>query len=296
MKAPYLIIFGLALVTRSFAADLSPNLDNNQHPIADANLDHHQMALSDKERASLELAKQWLNTPEKPRLSEDGKVTFLYGSTMPTLFASPFYTSDIELEPGERVRDVNLGDTVRWVATPATSGPDDALSTHVQVKPKDSGLTTTLVITTDRRTYFIMLKSSEEQWTPRLAFEYPASITKAWSAYHANLPKVQEPRFIPETHQDMSALDFSYELKGDAPWKPVRVYNDGVKTYIQMPKSMSQTEAPALLVMGGDNKEQLVNYRLVNDRYTVDQIFSKAELVAGVGRKQTKIQITKTSQ
>jgi type IV secretory pathway VirB9-like protein len=38
-------------------------------------------------------------------------------------------------------------------------------------------------------------------------------------------------------------------LSGSASWKPVRVYNDGRKTIIEMPGTMQQTEAPTLLVV-----------------------------------------------
>lgn len=262
---------------------------------AEDTLDKKPGPLSDKEAASLSLARKWMETPEKPQLSADGKVTFLYGQTLPTLFCSPFYASDVELQPGEKVRDVHLADTIRWVATPAVSGSDDAPTTHVSIKLKNIDLSTTLTIYTDRRVYTILLKSSADNWTPRLAFEYPQEIQRAWANYQTHVEEKKKETQIPETQQDMSQLDFGYEIKGDASWKPVRVYNDGVKTYIQMPKAMAQTEAPALLVENDESKAALVNYRLVGDRYVVDLIFKKAALIAGVGRKQTKVKIIHTS-
>ena len=84
-------------------------------------------------------------------------------------------------------------------------------------------------------------------------------------------------------------LDFSYRIRGEARWKPVRVFNDGVKTYIEMPDALQQTEAPVLLVVGPGRKEALVNYRIRGNRYIVDQVFDKAHLIAGVGRTQTKV-------
>jgi len=66
-----------------------------------------------------------------------------------------------------------------------------------------------------------------------------------------------------------------------------------------MPRRLAQSEAPALLVLDGKPKllagqrEQLVNYRLHGDRYIVDRVFDRAILVAGVGRKQTKIRIVR---
>ena len=263
-------------------------------PEIHAPFDRPQEPFSDKERDSLLLAKKWLEAPEKPRMSPDGKITYLFGTTMPTVFGSPLRNSDIELEPGEKVREggINIGDTVRWLVAPAISGPDNALTTHIILKPKDVGLTTTLVVNTDRRTYHFLLKSTENEWTPRIGFEYPENIENAWRAYQARVAQATAARTIPETQQDMGTLDFAYEVKGDSPaWKPVRIYNDGVKTYIQMPRAMQQTEAPALLVIGSDKKTQMVNYRLIGDRYIVDQIFERAQLVAGVGRKATKVLI-----
>jgi type IV secretion system protein VirB9 len=66
-----------------------------------------------------------------------------------------------------------------------------------------------------------------------------------------------------------------------------------------MPKQMEQTEAPSLLVIrrdGGlmtDDEAVLVNYRVHGYRYIVDQVFNKAILVAGVGRTQDKVVITR---
>ena len=93
------------------------------------------------------------------------------------------------------------------------------------------------------------------------------------------------------------SLSFAYEVSGSAAWKPVRVYNDGRKTIIQMPSTMAQTEAPALLVVrkdGGvfiDDETVMVNYRVQGDRYIVDSVFDKAILIAGVGSSQDRVTI-----
>lgn len=287
MKKQLLFISSLILASSAFAVPPTQADDNTA--------DRPQPPLSGKEKESLDLAQKWMDAPEKPRITPDGVVTYLFGVTIPTVFCTPLYNTDVQLEAGEKVREngVHIGDTVRWIASPAVSGPDDALVTHILIKPKDVGLTTTLDVMTDRRTYHFILKSYSDKWTPLVGFEYPQNIKNAWENYQTTVAKAVVARTIPETQQDMSTLDFGYEMAGTAPWKPLRVYNDGVKTYIQMPDTMAQTEAPALLVIGEDKKEQIVNYRLLGDRYVVDQIFRKAELVAGVGRKQTKILITK---
>ena len=129
---------------------------------------------------------------------------------------------------------------------------------------------------------------------PRIGFFYPENEKKKWDVYFSKQAKIDEFNTIDKTQEDITKLDFEYSLKGDDPsWKPLRVYNNGVKTIIQMPDAMKQTEAPVLVVIGSDDSEQLVNYRLLNDRFVVDQVFSKAHLVSGVGRAKKIVKITK---
>ncbi len=68
------------------------------------------------------------------------------------------------------------------------------------------------------------------------------------------------------------------------------MFNDGVKTYIKMPDTVNQGEMPVLLV---ENKsgQALVNYRVRNNSFVVDQLFEEAVLIVGVGSDQEKITI-----
>ncbi|CVG51547.1 TrbG/VirB9 family P-type conjugative transfer protein [Serratia marcescens] len=103
------------------------------------------------------------------------------------------------------------------------------------------------------------------------------------------------------TGQNLANLDFGFRIGGDSPsWKPVRVYTDGSKTYIQFPSSSFNGEAPALVAKGNDGglfskaSEKLVNYRPIGDRYVVDKVLDRASLIVGVGRNQTEVTITRT--
>ncbi|RYZ77483.1 MAG: hypothetical protein EOP04_31015, partial [Proteobacteria bacterium] len=116
---------------------------------------------------------------------------------------------------------------------------------------------------------------------------------KAWEEFYAKQAITKERNTMPETKQNLEDLYFDYDISGTTSWKPLRVYHDGKKTYIQMPASMAETKAPALLLVGTDGKEQLVNYRLRKDRFIVDSIFAQAILITGVGSSQQKITITR---
>jgi type IV secretion system protein VirB9 len=244
--------------------------------------------LDAKARAGLKLSRRWLDRKDLPAPGDDGRILYLYGATLPSVVCAPLNVCDLELQPGERVRDLHVGDAVRWKITPAQSGPEGAETTHVIIKPMDVGLTTTMVMTTDRRVYYVKLTSSKKHYMPRVAFQYPDEIERHWAAYRASEQRVRAAHTL-ATGERVEDLDFGCAIEGNAPWKPIRVYNDGLKTVIQMPRTLRQTEAPTLLVLGPRRKEQLVNYRLHGDRYVVDQVFDTAVLVAGVGREQTRV-------
>ena len=53
-------------------------------------------------------------------------------------------------------------------------------------------------------------------------------------------------------------------------WLPVKVFDDGAKTFIQFPPAMLVREAPALFVLSHRGETQLVNYRVKNEYYVVE--------------------------
>jgi type IV secretion system protein VirB9 len=95
---------------------------------------------------------------------------------------------------------------------------------------------------------------------------------------------------------DPSDLHLDYEIRGKESlrWKPVRVWDDGVKTYIQFKKgsAVKSAEAPVLVVYE-HKKEVLVNYRAASDMYVVDRVFDNAALIAGTGPAQDRVVITR---
>jgi type IV secretion system protein VirB9 len=253
------------------------------------------VALSAKEQAALALVKRWMAAPDTPMLSDNGQVRFLFGATLPVIVCAPLRGTDIALQPGEVVKPdgVHTGDTVRWQVMPSVSGPVGNETTHLIVKPTDVGLSTNMIVGTDRRTYHFELVSRKEDWMPSVGFNYPEEIEAQWSEYQRQAHLARTGSTLPGTAESIQSLDFNYQVEGAAAWKPLRVYNNGVKTVVQMPKSMRAAEAPALLVLGVDDREEIVNYRVQGDRYIVDLVFEKAVLVLGVGRKQSKVTITR---
>ncbi len=259
--------------------------------------------LNSKEAKAINLTNAWQSTPTMPVTGENGTVNFLYGATLPSVVCAPFYACDVALQAGEVVNQVDVGDAPRWKVTPATSGSGDTAVTHLVIKPADVGLATNMLVYTDRRTYNLRLVSKKSGQTPLVAFNYPEDTQAAWATYHkahqaepvAEMQPLQGNvrRGLSPTVSN-SNLSFDYHLSGDNPnWKPVRVYSDANKTFIQFPESAKNSDIPALVLLGPGNQDQLVNYRLVNDRYVVDTVIDKAALVTGVGRHQQRVEIVR---
>ncbi|WP_425314488.1 P-type conjugative transfer protein TrbG [Rhizobium cremeum] len=242
--------------------------------------------VSANEAKGIDISGKWRGHRGLVTRGEDGKVIFLYGEVQPSVVCSPLQVCDIELQPGEVVRDVLVGDTVRWKVEPATSGAAGGQAIHLIVKPSEPGLVTSMVVTTSRRTYHIQLKSHPTQYMARVGFEYPEDV----SAKLADINSRLEASTIPGAGVPAERLSFAYSVSGSAGWRPTRVYSDGEKTYIQFPRRISGEDAPVLFVVSG-GQNRIVNYRMKNDMMIVDYNVDRAVLVSGVGWKQQKVTI-----
>jgi len=249
---------------------------------------------------ALQLANQWQDKEGSAIRGPNGRVLFVYGQAQPTIVCGLFLICDIAMEPGEFIDTVNIGDSTRWVLNPARVGEGDSVTDHILIKPEEAGLVTSLFVATNRRSYMMKLRSTERDSMGQVGFLYGNSrITTNVSLNSGNTQSLGEselsnissdmpilPRPVnpapsgqiitvdpTPVGEDVIAknLDFEYTLAGDSvPWKPIRVYDDGVKTYIDFNKIRVQAqELPVFLV---------------NDTGSVG-----AMLMLGKGRKASKV-------
>lgn len=242
--------------------------------------------MSANEAKATSISGKWRGSRGLVTKGADGKVIFLYGEVQPSVVCSPLQVCDIELQAGEVVRDVLVGDTVRWKVEPATSGAVGGQAIHLIVKPSEPDLVSSMVVTTSRRTYHIQLKSHQTQYMARVGFEYPEDVDQKFAEINARM----DANTIPGAGVPAENLNFGYRTSGRARWKPTRVYSDGTKTYIQFPSSFASQDAPVLFVVSGGEK-RIVNYRVKGTMMIVDYMVDRAVLVSGVGWKQQKITI-----
>jgi type IV secretion system protein VirB9 len=285
----FLVINLIFLIFNQLALADGPSPDGSNLASTD-NLTTNAKQLSPKEEEALRLASDWSDRPIKPIQSADGKVVYVYGATLPSIVGSPMRISDIELEPGEAVNEILVGDSARWLVESGSSGSG---ITHIFVKPVDIDLETSLVVTTNRRVYHIRLVSRENSFTPYVGFLYSSQLQPVLQREAKE--KQWRTALLDGQPVDMSNLNFSYQVKGKAAWKPVMVYDDGLKMYLRLPEAARRGEVPALLVRQ-NGEDTLVNYRLKYNTFEVDGLFEHVVLITGVGGKQQIIDIVKDKE
>ena len=93
---------------------------------------------------------------------------------LPTVVCAPLRVCMIELQSGEKlVGEPQIGDSVRWNLSPAMYGSGASSTSVIVLKPQGPGLDTNLLITTDRRAYYLRLLSKPDDYVARVAFAYP---------------------------------------------------------------------------------------------------------------------------
>lgn len=253
---------------------------------------------ADKE--TLALAAQWSNpepnTVPPPSKAPNGAVAIVYGTYTPRILCRPLRVTDVQLEPGERMTSPPyLGDTINWQIYPAVSGSGENTTYHIMIKPIMPDIATNLVIHTDRRTYTMDLVSHKINWTPCVVFTYPNNSMQDW----VDFIRLQDNGLSNGTRGKaglaIDDLNFDYTAKTNKKgiqWQPLRIWDDGLKTYIEFSSKINAIEAPVLMLMNG-RKQEIVNYRKTGNYYIIDKLIKKAVLTLGSGTSAERIVITR---
>jgi type IV secretion system protein VirB9 len=242
----------------------------------------------------------------------------MFGAGMPVLVCAPLRVCVLELERGEHIQSQpQIGDSRRWDVTPVSSGSGVDETPLLIVKPIEAELDTDLVVPTDRRTYVVRLVSDPTRYVSRVAFKYSADDHARWTAFQAQQDARQRDAALVaeqagraqkeaavQTEKDKKdgvaemtinpadKLYFDYNIEGDPKLVPQRVLDDGLRTYIFYPNNHRFRELPTLIILV-NGKGELVNFRVEGNKYVVDRLFDKAFLIVGVGKKQSRVKITR---
>lgn len=207
-------------------------------------------------------------------INSQGNSTMIF-SYSPTqlykIYCRRGYLTDLVFKKGENIKYVGGGDTAGWAVSTTTV---DGIP-HLYIKPVVQASTTNLIITTDKRSYQLILNTSD-WYNPIVSWTYDVE------AQNTNLIEEQKNERVTTGKINVSNienLDFNYDVSGTGN-KPSMVFSDGSQTYIKFKKS-AQQQLPVFIRERGHKQMQLVNYTIKDNYYIIEKVFDLAQIKDG---------------
>lgn len=223
----------------------------------------------------------------------DGSYRYEFGGSIPTIRVGAGDSCDIELQAGETIRRAFLSDTVRWKLADGVSGANNI--PHLVVKPTQAGISTTLTVFTDRRSYHIRLSSSSNIEAEYVGFTYSADRAAAAKDADDRAKAVAAAAAASDATYTCKALDAQYVAGGANEFRNAQVCNDGKHTYINAPDWSGDLPMPYSLDNGAD---EIANYSFdpKHRQFIIDGVPKKLALIRGTDHGQLRTTFERKSQ
>ena len=141
-----------------------------------------------------------------------------------------------------------------------------------------------------------LIKQEQEVYGTPLPAGRPTEPTAAKRGYK-NSRRATAP--IVATPKESANLNFDYRIspkKKGIEWTPLRVYDNGLKTFIDMPDNLMSIEAPVFMLLSPAGSREMVNYRLVDRTYVIDRLIKRGVLITGTGRDAQEVVIARLNK
>ena len=211
---------------------------------------------------------------------------FYVDNDMFAVYTKPLTVTDITLELGETIMgEVHIGDGSRWQIAHGITGAGAFERQHIYIKPTQPRMLTNLIIPTNRRTYMIELSSTKTFYMPSVSWDYQTPIVGL-----AVPQKDDEATNVINTIATVAPenLYFGYSMSRShsrRSWAPIRIFDDGQKTYVVFDESMKNRDAPVLYHKTESGDLALVNFRVNMPYFIVDGLMNEIVLKLGHGRR-----------
>lgn len=190
-----------------------------------------------------------------------------YPDQLYKIYCRKGYLTDLAFKKGEKINFVGGGDTAGWMVnnTEVDGVP------HLYIKPVVDVSTTNLIVTTNKRSYQLIVNTSE-WYNPMVRWTYGAEEKEA------NLIKQQKEERITtgNIRGNVESLDFDYKVEGHGE-KPTMIFSDGEQTYIKFSEE-PRKKVPLFVREKGKKQMALVNYRIKDNYFVVEKVFDMAQL------------------
>lgn len=194
-----------------------------------------------------------------------------------TIVVAPLRHVHIQFEKEEKVQSLKLSDNVNWIK-------DTGGANNLFLKPIKAGLQASATVLTSKRAYQLRLISSPDggKSYQKVSWHYPeifeqqlAAEAKASEVVRVEAERVESHMVSPTVA--IEELNFRYELRGDADFKPLQVFDDGKFVWLRM-RETSQTPAVFLIEEEGP---RLVNFHMRGQFLVIQRLFKRAMLKIG---------------
>jgi len=202
------------------------------------------------------------------------------------VYCQPYRVTDLLLEPGEQVIEMPfLSEEKVWEIGAGVSRNGNVDTQHFFLKPAYSGLITAFIIITDKRVYHFLLKSFKDCYMTQVKFTYPNTMpfTLKTDAMKENMNRLTketvgiDPKYLSFDYK------MSYSIFKKPYWLPVRVYDDGSKTYIVMNETVLHMTSPVLF----NHRNERINYYVDKTLIVIPELIEKVTM--RVGREKVTI-------
>lgn len=160
---------------------------------------------------------------------------------------------------------------------------------RVLIKPAQPGLYNTALMVTNKRSYQLTLISVAPNalWFQRVEWRIPMDIQSVGNGVYIapNAPYSntaaptnagpQASAGVPPLSVDPTKIYTSYDIKGNAAFRPIEVFDDGVRTWLRFPAGMQ--DMPAIFAIT-DGKLDVVDFSVANGYVIVPRVAATFEL------------------
>ncbi len=206
-------------------------------------------------------------TQDGANSQENSMVVFQYApNQLYKIYCRVGYLTDLALKKDEKITFVGGGDTSAWAVEKATING----VAHIYIKPTVDTNTTNMIIATNKRSYQIILNTSD-WYNPMVTWSYGLEENAEINRQSG------EENTLNRINGTVETLNFEYKISGESSYKPVAVFDDGEKTFLKFEKLPKRL--PSLFLKESGKKDiQLANYKISDNSYILDRIADEIEL------------------
>lgn len=239
-------------------------------------------------------------------------IRYPYGEGTPTFYCAVMEVCEISFLPQDVPVIRLIGDSPDWPTAWWHGDTPRGRVYHMDFKPYPTAQKTNVVVgmQNDRRYMFnLVIVPSERlrvhsysfydpgEWSQPMAFQ--SVPTPQQTAAQADAQIMALKKQLNETKLqdhglsiDPRKLESMYVMKGHAPWKPVAIFDDGSRVFIQFPNTIGQHYRPAFFMLGRNGEIMTSPQKRVSDTMLViPHLFMRGALIWGAGVQKREVKI-----